>query len=84
MDIHKICCRGNGTCKHCVSLLFAVSDFCCRHKGRSTEVGTNVECVWNKPRNESTPLKVDGMNIRISMYVSSFSCNVYSIQKKRV
>ena len=51
MEIHKICCRDNRTCKHCVALLFAVSDFCCRHKDRSTEVGTVVECVWDKPRN---------------------------------
>ena len=69
MEIHKICCRDNGTCKHCVALLFAVSDFCCRHKDRSTEVGTDVECVWDKPRNESTQMEVDDIDIRTDMSV---------------
>lgn len=34
------------------------------HKDRGTEVGTDVECVWDKPRNQSTPMEVDDIDIR--------------------
>ena len=84
MEIHKICCRDNGTCKHCVALLFAVSDFCCRHKDRSTEVGTNVECVWDKPRNESTPMEVDDIDIRTDMSVPKKITPIHTVYKSNV
>lgn len=29
---------------------------------RGTEVGTYVWCVWNTPRNQSTPMEVDIFN----------------------
>lgn len=53
-----------GTCKHCVALLFAVNDFCNRHKHGGTEVGTDIECVWDKPRNESFAMEVDDIDVR--------------------
>lgn len=63
-EYSQIFCSDNGTCKHCVALLFAVNDFCTGHKDRGTEVGTDIECVWDKPRNESTPMEVNEIDIR--------------------
>lgn len=54
----------NGTCKHCVALLFGLSSFCSRHKDRSTEVGTDVECVWDKPRQSSKPMEISDIDTR--------------------
>ncbi|KAK3092035.1 hypothetical protein FSP39_024614 [Pinctada imbricata] len=42
----------NGMCKHCVAFLFGLSSFSDRHKDRGIEVGTDVECVWDKPRQQ--------------------------------
>ena len=51
-------CSDDGSCKHCTALSFAVAAFCDRHKDRHTEVGTDVRCVWDKPRKESKPCRV--------------------------
>ena len=45
----------NGTCKHCRALLFTLDDFSKRHKDRHNEVGTDIPCVWTKPRKVSEP-----------------------------
>lgn len=53
--------RDSGSCKHCVALLFGVNDFCSRYKDRGAGVGTDIECVWDKPKTQSTILKVQGL-----------------------
>ncbi|XP_033763165.1 uncharacterized protein LOC117344514 [Pecten maximus] len=60
------CVADDGTCKHCVALLFAMSAFCERHQDRSTEVGTDVACVWDKPKKTTTPLEIEDMDIRVN------------------
>ncbi|XP_062581899.1 uncharacterized protein LOC134243679 [Saccostrea cucullata] len=52
------CVADDGSCKHCTALSFALAAFCDRHKDRHTEVGTDVKCVWDKPRKESKPCRV--------------------------
>ncbi|XP_061185059.1 uncharacterized protein LOC133193101 [Saccostrea echinata] len=52
------CVADDGSCKHCTALSFALAAFCDRHKDRHTEVGTDVRCVWDKPRKESKPCRV--------------------------
>lgn len=42
--------RDNGTCTQCVAFLFSLTSFWERHRDRGTEVGTDTQCVWNKPR----------------------------------
>lgn len=42
--------RNNGTCTQCVAFLFSLTSFWERHRDRGTEVGTDTQCVWNKPR----------------------------------
>ncbi|XP_021353601.1 uncharacterized protein LOC110450420 isoform X2 [Mizuhopecten yessoensis] len=56
----------DGTCKHCVALLFALSASCDRHKDRSTEVGTDVACVWDNPRRTTTPLEIEHIDTRVN------------------
>ena len=56
--------REHGTCKHCAALLFSLHDFDSRHKDRSTQVGTDIICRWDKPRTESSPMQVDDINIQ--------------------
>ncbi|KAJ8310477.1 hypothetical protein KUTeg_012342, partial [Tegillarca granosa] len=51
----------NGTCKHCVALLFALQQWSTRHTDRHTVTGTDVTCVWDKPRKTSQPLKIDDL-----------------------
>ncbi|XP_070544591.1 uncharacterized protein [Ptychodera flava] len=58
------CVAEHGTCKHCVALLFSINDFDTRHKDRSTQVGTDVPCKWDKPRKESKPMEIDDIDIR--------------------
>ncbi|XP_069109357.1 uncharacterized protein [Argopecten irradians] len=58
------CVVDNGTCKHCVALLFSLSSFGTRHKDRSTEVCIDVECVWDKPRKTSEPMEIEHIDIR--------------------
>ncbi|KAJ8307678.1 hypothetical protein KUTeg_014772 [Tegillarca granosa] len=53
------CVADNGTCKHCVALLFALQQWSTRHTDRHTVTGTDVTCVWDKPRKTSQPLKID-------------------------
>lgn len=57
--------RDNGTCKHCVALLFSLSSFCERHRDRGTQVGTDVQCQWDKPRKKSNPKKIKDIDMRI-------------------
>lgn len=44
--------------------MFGVNDLCSRHKDRGTEVGTDIECVWDKPRTQSTLMEIDDIDIR--------------------
>ncbi|KAJ8310010.1 LOW QUALITY PROTEIN: hypothetical protein KUTeg_011875 [Tegillarca granosa] len=55
----------DGTCKHCVALLFAVAEFCERHQDRHTLVGTIMECKWDKPRTRSEPVEVNDIDVRL-------------------
>ncbi|XP_062567661.1 uncharacterized protein LOC134229863 [Saccostrea cucullata] len=52
------CVADDGSCTHCTALSFSLAFFCDRHKDRHTEVGTDVKCVWDKPRKESKPCRV--------------------------
>lgn len=52
------CVADDGSCKHCTALAFALAAFSDRHKDRHTEVGTDVQCEWDKPRRESKPCRV--------------------------
>lgn len=47
--------RDNGTCTQCVAFLFSLTSFWERHRDRGTEVGTDTQCVWNKPRIRNDP-----------------------------
>ena len=58
-------CRDNGSCKHCVALIFSLSSFCERHRDRGTEVCTDVQCVWDKPRKKSNPNEIINIETRI-------------------
>ncbi|XP_069116847.1 uncharacterized protein [Argopecten irradians] len=58
------CVADNGTCKHCVALLFGLGSFCTRHTDRNTEVGTDVTCVWDKPRQISKPMEIADIDVR--------------------
>lgn len=63
--------RGNGTCKHCVALLFSVMGFCDRHKDRHTEACTDIECSWDRPKKTKEPAETDLINIRMQNAFSS-------------
>lgn len=52
----------DGTCKHCVALLFALSSFCERHRDRGTESCTDKGCSWDKPRKVSHPVVVQNLS----------------------
>ncbi|XP_070533496.1 uncharacterized protein [Ptychodera flava] len=58
------CVADNGTCKHCVALLFSLYDWCSRHKDRHTEVGTDIQCKWDRPRKETRPQLINDIDIR--------------------
>ena len=45
--------------------MFGLTSFCDRHKDRGTEVGTDKECVWDKPRQQSAPMEIDNIDTRI-------------------
>ena len=55
----------NGSCKNCVALLFALVDFTDRHHDRHTQVGTDIACVWDRPRISSQPMEIDDISLRI-------------------
>ncbi|KAK3083943.1 hypothetical protein FSP39_005730 [Pinctada imbricata] len=58
------CVADDGTCKHCVALLFAVRNFIERHKDSSSEACTDTYCVWDKPRKTSVPSEIMDIDIR--------------------
>ena len=41
-----------------------MEEFSKRHKDRHTEVGTDIPCIWNKPRKVSQPLTINSIDIR--------------------
>ena len=41
-----------------LALLFAIENFCTRHTDRSTAVGTDAPCEWDRPRTASHPARV--------------------------
>lgn len=59
------CVADNGTCKHCVAFIFSLSSFCERHRDRGTEVGTDMQCIWDKPRKKSNPQKISDIDMRV-------------------
>ncbi|XP_070547577.1 uncharacterized protein [Ptychodera flava] len=63
------CVADDGSCKHCVALLFSLSSFTDRHKDRHTEAGTDRVCTWDKPRRESAPMVIDDIDIRTNRTV---------------
>ncbi|XP_063412943.1 uncharacterized protein LOC134695595 [Mytilus trossulus] len=52
------CVADDGSCKHVVALLFALSYFVSRHTDRHTLVGTDTICAWDKPKQETRPSKI--------------------------
>ncbi|CAG2212861.1 unnamed protein product [Mytilus edulis] len=52
------CVADDGSCKHVVALLFALSSFVSRHTDRHTLVGTDTICAWDKPKQETKPSKI--------------------------
>lgn len=50
--------RDNGTCTQCVAFLFSLTSFWERHRDRGTIVGTDTQCVWNKPRIRNDPQEI--------------------------
>lgn len=44
-----------------MALLFALQQWSTRHTDRHTVTGTDVTCVWDKPRKTSQPLKIDDL-----------------------
>lgn len=62
--IYKYNYRDDGTCKHCVALLFAVRGFLDRHQDRNSEACTDRECVWDKPRKTSEPMEIIDIDVR--------------------
>ncbi|XP_062577470.1 uncharacterized protein LOC134239315 [Saccostrea cucullata] len=59
------CVADNGACKHCVAFIFSLSSFCERHRDRSTEACTDIQCVWDKPRKKSVPSEISNIDLRI-------------------
>lgn len=57
--------RDDGTCKHCVALLFSLSSFPDRHRDRFTEACTDQECQWDKSKKISVPMEIDDIDIRV-------------------
>lgn len=55
--------RDDGGCKHVVALLFALVVWGERHTDRYTETCTDVKCVWDNPRRESKPRKMDEISM---------------------
>ena len=47
-----------------MALLLSVLDFVSRHKDRSTLVGTDITCKWDKPRKQSVPIKINDIDFR--------------------
>ena len=56
--------RVNGTCKHCVALLFSLVSFNERHKDRHSEACTDTMCTWDKPKKTSEPMEIDNINLQ--------------------
>lgn len=56
--------RGNGTCKHCVALLFSLVSFSDRHKDRYSEACTDTVCMWDKPKKTSEPMEIDNIDLQ--------------------
>lgn len=52
----------DGTCKHCVALLFSLCSFCERHSDRGIESCTDRACPWDKPRKTSHPVVVQNLS----------------------
>jgi hypothetical protein len=51
------CTADDGACKHATAaLLFSLDSFAERHADCHTQVGTDIACKWDKPRQESHPL----------------------------
>ena len=48
-----------------MALLFALVDFSDRHHDRHTQVGTDIACVWDRPRISSQPMEIDDISLRI-------------------
>ncbi|XP_061195896.1 uncharacterized protein LOC133204152 [Saccostrea echinata] len=58
------CVVGNGTCKHCVALLFSLVSFNDRHKDRYSEACTDTVCIWDKPKKTSEPMEIDTIDLQ--------------------
>lgn len=58
-----------GICKYCVVFFFVVNDFCNCYKDGGIEVGIDIECVWDKFRNELFVMEVDDIDVRIDISV---------------
>ncbi|XP_062620989.1 uncharacterized protein LOC134282605 [Saccostrea cucullata] len=58
------CVADDGTCKHCVALLFSLQSFSERHKDRGEETCTDKPCKWDKPRITSHPVTVEEISFR--------------------
>jgi hypothetical protein len=61
--VYSIVFRDDGSCKHCVALLFALHDFCERHQDRGTEACTDKPCKWDRPRQGSNPVTTQNIDI---------------------
>ncbi|KAK3086590.1 hypothetical protein FSP39_020732 [Pinctada imbricata] len=57
------CVADDGSCKHCVALLFSLNNFCERHKDRGTETCTDTTCRWDRPRTKSNPVTLQGLTL---------------------
>ncbi|XP_065929416.1 uncharacterized protein [Magallana gigas] len=56
------CTADDGGCKHVVALLFSLVEWSERHTDRNTATCTDVQCLWDKPRRESKPKKLDDIS----------------------
>ncbi|XP_061190782.1 uncharacterized protein LOC133198830 [Saccostrea echinata] len=56
------CVADDGSCKHCVALLFALHDFSERHQDRGTKVCTDTPCKWDRPRQASNPVTTQNID----------------------
>ncbi|XP_022100987.1 uncharacterized protein LOC110984787 isoform X2 [Acanthaster planci] len=53
-----------GTCKHAIAVLFALSDYIKRNTDKGTAVGTDEPCSRTKPRRASRPVRVEELDFR--------------------
>jgi len=59
------CTADDSACKHFAALLFSLASFTDRHRDRHTLVGTDVTCMWDKPRKEGKPMECDDIDVRV-------------------